>query len=356
MAEDLGERTEDPTAKRMSEARERGQVAKSQDLSSAFLLLGALFVLAFLGGTMLERMGAFLRAGLETGIVESVGAGLSPIESLVGALRRVGFTAAPILLTMFVIAYVAHAAQIGWLFSPKAIRFNLEKLNVFKGMGKLVARRNWVRGGVNIVKLGAVTAIATTVIKSEYDRVMTMPLLTAPGVFALTGDLVLKLALWLLLALIVIGVIDFAYQRWQHKQDLRMHKHEVKDERRSTEGDPQVKARRLKMAREIAMQRLRADVPKADVVVTNPTHYAIALKYDGATMRAPKVVAKGADFIALQIRQIAAAHGVPIIERPALARALYRNVEIGREIPHEQYEAVAEVLAYVYRLEGRAAS
>ncbi|TVQ62792.1 MAG: flagellar biosynthesis protein FlhB [Phycisphaerales bacterium] len=352
----MGERTESPTTKRLSEARERGQVARSQDLASAFLLLGALIVLATLGAGLLERMAALLRETLQTWIVLAAAPDATPVESLVVSLRHIAWMLAPILALMTVIAYVSHVVQIGWLVSVKALQPKLEKFNLVKGLGKMVSRRNWVKGGVNIMKLAAVTGIASLVIKGDYAQVITLPLLTAQGAFALVGQMVVKLALWLLLALIFIGVIDFLYQRWQHSHDLRMHKHEVKDERRSTEGDPLIRARRLRMAREIAMQRLRADVPKADVVVTNPTHFAVAIKYDESFMRAPRVVAKGADFLALQIRQLAAANGVPIIERPSLARALYRNVEVGREIPQEQYEAVAEVLAYVYRLDGRAAS
>jgi len=151
-------------------------------------------------------------------------------------------------------------------------------------------------------------------------------------------------------------VVDLLYQRWQHTEDLKMTKQQVKDERRSSEGDPEVKSRRFQMAREIIRQRLGAAVPEADVVVTNPTHFAAALKYDSDEMAAPRLVAKGADHLAMQIRLIAVAHGVPIVERPPLARALYRNVEVGQEVPSDLYEAVAEVLAYVYRLEGRAAS
>jgi flagellar biosynthetic protein FlhB len=171
--------------------------------------------------------------------------------------------------------------------------------------------------------------------------------------FGAACELVYALAIKLAALLIVLAIIDYAFQRWKHEQDLKMSKQEVKEEMKRMEGDPLVKQRRARVARQLAMQRVAAAVPKADVVVTNPTHFAVALQYDTKSMRAPKVVAKGADFMAMRIRQIAAVHGIPIIERKPLARALYAGVEIGQEIPPEHYAAVAEILAYVYRLAGR---
>jgi flagellar biosynthetic protein FlhB len=151
--------------------------------------------------------------------------------------------------------------------------------------------------------------------------------------------------------MLIIGVADYMYQRWQYTQDLKMTRHEVTDERKSMEGDPEIKARRFRMARQMALQRVNQAVPKADVIVTNPTHFSVALRYDAETMAAPRVVAKGVDFLAMRIRQIAMTHGVPIVERPPLARALYYGVEVGRDVPAEHYQAVAELLAYVYRLD-----
>ncbi|MHC5023403.1 MAG: EscU/YscU/HrcU family type III secretion system export apparatus switch protein, partial [Planctomycetota bacterium] len=165
----------------------------------------------------------------------------------------------------------------------------------------------------------------------------------------------LTLALRVVAVLLLLGFIDFFYQKWKHTQDLRMTKQQVKDEMKQAEGDPEVKKRRLRMQQQIAMQRINASVPKADVVVTNPEHIAVALQYDANRMNAPRVVAKGADFLALRIRQIAVQHGIPVVERKPLARALYREVPVGREVPPEFYQAVAEILAYVYRLGGRVA-
>jgi flagellar biosynthetic protein FlhB len=331
-------------------------LARSQDLSSAALLLFALLALAAVGGPLLRGMASYMRLEIEEGTV----AGAAEVDdariALVGAATRSLMIAGPSLLLLFGAAYLAHIFQVGWLVTLKPLQPNLGRLNVIKGIGKLFSRRNLVKGIINIAKVAVVAAVAILVTRSEVGGLVSLPRMSMAQGIVFTGGLIMKLALWLLAVLLLLGVIDYVYQRWQHGQDLRMSKQEVKDERRSTEGDPHVKARRQRIARQIAMQRLRSDVPRADVVVTNPTHYAVALRYDTATMRAPKVVAKGADYLALQIRLIAATHGGPIVERPALARALYANVEVGREVPVEQYEAVAEVLAYVYRLEGRAAS
>jgi len=166
---------------------------------------------------------------------------------------------------------------------------------------------------------------------------------------------IVELMVWMLVALLIIGFADLKYQKWQHRHDNKMTKQEVKEEQKSMDGDPEMKQRRSRVAREIAMQRVQQDVPSADVVVTNPTHFSVALKYDSNTMAAPEVIAKGADYVALRIREVARVHGVPVIERPPLARALYRGVEVGQAVSPEHYEAVAEVLAYVYRIDGRQA-
>jgi len=355
VAEDLGDKTEDPTPKRLQEARQRGQVARSADLSAALLLSAAAALLYLLGPGMLGSMGSFVRAALEPA---SLGRGVSArsLAEPVGLALAVGARAlAPVLLAMAALAYLEQVAQVGWNVSLQPLTPKLDRLSPAKGLKNIFSRRSLVKGIVNIAKLALVGAVAAIVVTFAMDRIVASPALTAVGAMMLAARLLTELALWILAVLLAIGLIDRAYQVWQHQQDLRMSKQEVKDERKSTEGDPETKARRQRMAREILRQRLRAAVPKADVVVTNPTHYAVAIQYDADTMAAPRVVAKGADHMALQIRLIASGAGVAVVERPALARALYRAVEVGREIPVEWYEAVAEVLAHVYRLEGRLA-
>lgn len=353
MAEDLGEKTEDPTSKRLADAREKGQIARSADLSAAVLLSFAAIILFLLGPGLFDGLGAYMRAALEPG---SLGRGLTPAplrESVNLALAVGGRLLLPIMLIMAVAAWIEQVAQVGWNFTLEPISPKIDRLSPIKGVKNIFSRKSVVKAVVNIGKLVLIAAVAMLVIQSDTSRIVALPALTPGGAALVAARLMIELALWILAVLLFIGFIDRAYQVWQHKHDLRMTKHEVKDERKSTEGDAETKARRQRIAREIMRQRLRGDVPKADVIVTNPTHYAVAIKYDPEHMSAPKVLAKGADHMAMQIRLIASGAGVPIVERPALARALYRSADVGREIPVEWYEAVAEVLAYVYRLDGR---
>lgn len=356
MPEDMGERTEAPSHRRLSEARERGQIARSHDLSASLTMLAAAVSLVYLGGRLIRGMADVLRHELETGAT-NLHLDAAALPALANqTVVRGALMLAPIVLAIALLAYVAHFLQVGWLVTSKPLMPNLSRLNLLKGLAQIASKRNVVKSVVNIIKLIVVATVAISMVRADMGRLAMLPLLSPTAGFLFTGQLVFKLAVWLLLAMLLIGGMDYLYQRWQQHEDLKMTKQEVKDERKSTEGDPDIKARRMRIARQIALQRLRSDVPKADVVVTNPTHFAVALKYDAKTMAAPKVVAKGADFLALQIRHIAVTHGVPILERPALARALYHGVDVGKEVPQAQYEAVAEALAYVYRLEGRMAS
>ena len=354
MAEDLGEKTEQPTQHRLMDARRRGRVAKSADLSAAVDLLGAIIVIIAVGGLLIRGMSTLIRRLLEG---ETLGDALT-IESMTDGAKWAAWQGVmvivPVLLLMFVVAAVGQVMQVGLLFSAEPLRPKLERLNPIAGVKRMFSKRNLVKAVVNTGKLVLVVAISWLVIGRWMPRLIGLAALDpVPGMFLLARAAA-ELALWLVFLLLVLGVIDFMYQKWQHSQDLRMTKQEVKDERRSMEGDPQMKGRRMRLMRQIAMQRIQAAVPDADVVVTNPTHFAVALKYDADSMGAPRLIAKGADYMAVRIRHVAVANGVPIVERPPLARAIYYGVEVGREIPPHLYEAVAEILAYVYRLEGRA--
>ena len=262
----------------------------------------------------------------------------------------------PVMLVMFLVAGLAQFTQVGALFSLKPLRPNWKKFNVIAGLGKLFSKKSAVKGVIDVLKLGLIAGVTIAITRSEMAEVAHLAALPLIEGIIVVCWMLVRVAVWILLILLLIGFLDWMFQRWQTTQDLKMTRQEVRDERKASEGDAEVKARRLRIARQIALQRINADVPKADVIVTNPTHYSVALRYDPNTMAAPRVLAKGADYLALRIRQIATAHGVPIVERPPLARALYHQVEVGREVSIEHYEAVAEVLAYVYRLEGKMAS
>ncbi len=358
MAEDLGEKTEAPTSKRLSDARQRGQIAKSTDLTSAMLLLAILIMLLAIGAGFIEHSAGMIRTTLSGELiarnsVEGVPGGVDLIRRLLVSVVKIAW---PALAIAFVIAYLVHFVQVGWLVSTKALEPKFKQFDIVKGIGKLFAKKNLVKGVVNVAKLALVGSVGVLFIRANVREVASLPLLHITGGVAAVARLIVELALWCLLLLLILGVIDYLYQRWQHTEDLKMTKQEVKDERKNMDGDPYMKRRQLEFGRDILNQQIRKTVPEADVVVTNPTHYAVALQYEHGKMHAPRVVAKGADFMAMQIRYIAAANGVPIIERPPLARALYNKCDVGQEIPVDEYEAVAELLAYVYRLEGRMAS
>lgn len=354
MAEDLGERTEAPTGRKLTEAREHGQVAQSPDLTAAIELIGAVILVIVFGAGLAKGMGEMMQVILRDTLD---GVTTSTLDQLfVSTAVRTAVATAPVLALVFFIGVGAHVLQVGLVLSSHGLVPDLNRLNPANGMGRLFNRRQSVKALVNSGKLVAVVLVSWLLLRGLMDQVVGLPRLALWAGVSVIGDMLLLLVKWLLAIMLIIGVIDWMYQRWQLTQDLRMTKQEVQDERRSMDGDPKLKARRFKFARDIAQQRINQAVPQADVIVTNPTHFSVAIKYDPKTMTAPRVIAKGADFMAFRIRHLAMRHGVPIIERPPLARGLYGTVAVGGEISPKFYEAVAEVLAYVYRLEGEAAA
>ncbi len=349
--DDLGERTEEPTSKKLSESRQKGQVPKSQDLSGAISLLGGLLVFLAFGSTIAAM---FMRVMMRM-LGGDISADIRSTESIMSAAKVVGYeaivTIAPIMVLAAVAAYLGNFIQIGWLITAEPIRPKLSKLSPLAGIKRIFGARGLVKAMVNSLKLVVMCLVSYLYIMSHLDAITAMPLLTPLEALSGVLRLVFSLAMILVVLLLFIAVVDYLYQRFQHTRDLRMSKQEVKDERKSMEGDPMIKGKRRQMAREIVMQQIGKAVPEADVIVTNPTHFSVAIKYDPETMGAPRVTAKGADLIALRIRQLARQNSVPIVERPPLARALYWGVDVGQEITLGHYEAVAELLAYVYRID-----
>jgi flagellar biosynthesis protein FlhB len=355
MAEDLGERTEDPTPKRLEEARRDGNIARSQELSSALMLLAGTVVAAVALMPLLRQFRSLLEASLAGDTLGSpiVAADTRAfIEYVATAAARMTL---PLLLVIAAAAYLAHVWQIGLLFAPKALAPQLSKLNPMQGLGRLFGLTNLFKAGLSVVKTALILVLVAVTIFQYRREILLLAYLEPMQALGKGGLMLLDLAFRLIAVLLLLGVLDYLYQKWKHKEDLKMTRQQVKDEMKQAEGDPHVKRRRARMAQTIAMQRINASVPKADVVVTNPEHVSVAITYDAGQMNAPTVVAKGADFLALRIRQIALMHEIPIVERPPLARALYRQVAVGQEIPPAYYHAVAEILAYVYQLNGRRA-
>ncbi len=355
MAEQGQDRTEAPTSRRRAEARQEGQVVRSADLTAAVSLLAAVALTQGMGRDALRALGRHVDETLGGAAVVGPDALDDVRDTLAASVRVLAEAGGPLVLTITAVALAATLGQVGLILTSRPLEPDLGKLSPLKGLANLFSLRAGMRLGQSLMKLALLAGTAAWVVARDLPRLVSLASLESAPLYAATGELVYDLALTLAALLLVLAVLDYAYQRWQHEQDLKMSKQEVKEELKRMEGDPLVKQRRQRVARQLAMHRVQHAVPQADVVVTNPTHYAVALRYDTSTMAAPQVVAKGADFLALRIRQLAALHEVPIVERKDLARALYRTVDVGRTISPEHYHAVAEVLAYVYRLGRRKA-
>lgn len=349
---DAGERTEQPTPRRREEAREQGQVPRSTDLTAAVIILGGLGLLNVLGPWMLEQLLALLRDIGEPGRPD----GAALLVWIRRALYGGALLIAPFLLLLLAIGLAGAIVQTGPLLTWKKLQPRIDHLDPVRGLKRLFSTDALARTAFGLLKIALVGAVAYASIAGQIQPVLGSATLAPGGVFEMAVRLTFMLSLRMALILLILGLADYFYQRWKVERQIRMTKQEIKDELKKMEGDPLIKQRRRQTQHKLAMQRLRADVPKADVVVTNPTEFAVALRYDEATMSAPRIVAKGVDFMAFQIRQIAQLHGVPIVQRPPLARALYAAAEVGDEVPPMYYKAVAELLAYVYRLSGKAAS
>lgn len=356
MAENDQEKTEAPTPRKLSEAREKGNVGKSQDLTAAVAMFSGILVLYLLGGYMFQS----LRQTVEFLLDGSNQTSPATTDDLAPMITQALLLGASVLLpVMFCLALamlLVNLFQVGPLWTSHPLQPNLNKLNPIKGLARLVDIAALMRLVMSLGKLALIATVSIIHIWGEVDRIAAMARLDPLPFFMAGCELVFALGLKLAVLLIFLGMADYMFQKWKHRKDLRMSKQEVKEEHKRMDGDPLLKQRRSQIARRLAMQRISAAVPKADVVVTNPTHFAVALKYDSKSMRAPRVVAKGADLMAFRIRQLAAQHEIPIIERKELARGLYASVDIGQEIPQEFYTAVAEILAYVYRIGGRKAA
>ena len=353
MAESDFEKTEAPTPRRRQEARDEGNVTRSSDLTAACALLAGMLLLYVMGNRLLEGMAITVRMMLTGGLGDNPTrmGDLAAMPAFVGRvmLESLG----PFVAGVVVVALLATVGQVGFLLTAQPLQPKLSRISPLRGARNLVNLRAGIRLLMSLMKVFVIGTVAGVLIHLEMDKIMQLPQLEIWPMFSAACELIFGLGLKLALLLVFLALIDYAFQRWQRERDLRMSHVEIKDELKRMEGDPLVKQRRARVARQLALQRVGQDVPKADVVVTNPTHYAVALRYDSKAMKAPKVVAKGADFLAMRIRQVAIAHGVPMIERKDLAAALYRTVEVGQEVPAQFYGAVAEILAYVYRLSGR---
>lgn len=354
MAEDKDQRTEEPTAKRLEEAARKGQVAYSQELSQSVLLLCGLGLLAGAGGGLLAALQATLREGIgrpPRGDLNVQGAETYLLHLAV----RLAPALLPILGGLLLASIVIGYSQVGFQIRSEAIAFDPQRIHPANGWKRLFSARSAVQLTSSLVKLSVILAIVYASSDGVFERLQPLSRVPVRAAAGQATSIAFGLLLRVGLATLLVGGCDFLYQRWQHQRDLRMTKEEVKDETKQQQGDPAIKARIRRAQRLAAQRRMLADVPKAAVVITNPTHYAVALRYRRPgglepADEAPVVVAKGQDLMAKRIRETAVASNVPIVENPPLARSLYSSTEIGSWIPTELYKAVAEVLSFVYRL------
>lgn len=350
MADDSDlEKTEQPSQRRIDQARERGQVARSRELSTFAVLMAGGATLWFMGDTFIQHMVQSLRTGLtwERDIAFNTNLLMPRLHDL--ALEML-ITFSPLLLAVMLAAAFSPLLLNGWLFSAEALQPKFSKLNPFSGIARMFSVQSLVELTKAVGKALLVGLVAAWVIWHNKDAVMMLGSQAVVSGIPQMGHLIGASFMSIVGAMLLIVAIDVPFQLWNHNKSLMMTKEEVRQESKETEGDPMVKGRIRTLQREAARRRMMSAVPTADVVVTNPTHYAVALKYSESGMKAPIVVAKGSHLLALRIREIAEENRVPILEAPPLARALHKHAELGDSIPEALYTAVAEVLAYVYQL------
>ncbi len=346
------ERTEQATAKRREEAREKGQVAKSREAASVAVLLSCLLFFYFNATGLLQKIMVLMSSTFrEAGRTDI---GLDNASALLsGFIFKAFFMLLPLLGLVTVAALLANVVQVGFLFSSSAIQPDLAKLDPLKGLKNLLSLKSVVELLKSILKMCLIGLIAYQVVAKEIANCLPLAQQSVWGIVAYTGRISFKILLTTCWGLVLLAILDYFYQRWEHEKGLKMTRQEIKEEYKNTEGNPAIKARIKRLQREMARKRMMAAVPTADVVITNPTHLAVALKYEQDKKSAPQVVAKGAGLIAEKIKSVAGESKVPVIEDKPLAQVLYKIVKVDDLIPESLYRSVAEVLAYVYSLRKR---
>lgn len=349
-----GEKTEPATAKKLKDAREDGKVTKSKELTAAFDLIVLFLVLkifiSFVGERLVgifdyvySRMPDFLEIN-STG-VSSVAAS----HYMADILLQMLLTMLPFLLFGFVITFLVSVVQVGWKVTGKPLKPDLNKFNPINGFKRIISKDSLFELLKSIIKIAVIFWVAYSRVKNHKEELFILYEIPLNQAIALIGSVIIDTGLYISIVYLVIGFADFAYQKHKFNEDMKMTKQEVKDEFKNTEGDPQIKGRQRRKMQETSQRRMMHDVPKADVVITNPTHLAVAVKYDADVNTAPVVLAKGEEYVAQKIKEVARENNIEIVENKPLARMLYHNVDIGAEIPPELYQAVAEVLAAVYK-------
>lgn len=349
-----GEKTEPATAKKLKDARDDGKVTKSRELTAAFDLIVLFLVLkifiSFVGERLVgifdyvySRMPDFLK--INSTSVSSVAAS----HYMADILLQMLLTMLPFLLFGFVITFLVSVVQVGWKVTGKPLKPDLNKFNPINGFKRIISKDSLFELLKSIIKIAVIFWVAYSRVKNHKEELFILYEIPLNQAIALIGSVIIDTGLYISIVYLVVGFADFAYQKHKFNEDMKMTKQEVKDEFKNTEGDPQIKGRQRRKMQETSQRRMMHDVPKADVVITNPTHLAVAVKYDADVNAAPVVLAKGEEYVAQRIKEVARENNIEIVENKPLARMLYHNVDIGAEIPPELYQAVAEVLATIYK-------
>lgn len=344
-------KTEKATPRRRSETRDKGQVAKSQEFNTAILFVLALVLLRL----YLPRMNAVLQSS--THELWSTFPRELTVASFMDIMWQMGLgifmALAPLFLFLLIGALLVNIAQVGLKVSLYPLKPNLNKLSPISGFKRLFSLQPLVQLGINLIKMSLIVWLSWSILNAHYNALLQSVQMDLDQTGILLGAIVWEIGWKIGLAMLVLAIGDLAWQRWYHERNLRMSKQEIKDEHKNMDGDPQIKARIRQLQRKAAQNRMMDAIPRADVILTNPVHLAVALAYDPAGMNAPQVLAKGAAAVAERIKERAREYDVPIIENKPLARALFRSTEVGGEVPAELYAAISEVLIYVYQLTGR---
>ncbi|MCL2016139.1 MAG: flagellar biosynthesis protein FlhB [Defluviitaleaceae bacterium] len=354
--QDKDSKTEQPTPKKLEKAREEGQVAKSQEVSTALSLLAMFFALRLFGGWILGNTINLMHFNF--GIIPDANDAMAALMAsgyIAFLFQRVVLIVAPMLIVCFLVGIISSLVQVGWKPTAKPMMPKLSKMNPIQGFKRIFSMQSIVNLAKSLAKFAVVGAVVYVMVS---DRISMVPAMLSMNILNSAGfivNLLIDMGLAVGALFILIALLDYGYTRYSHIKKLRMTKQEVKDEYKQMEGDPHIKSKIRQKMREVSMRRMMQNVPEADVVITNPTHYAVALRYDNSRDKAPVLVAKGLDFAAKRIREKASEHHITIIENPTVAREIYAKVEIGEEIPYELWESVVEILAYVFKLRQRAA-
>lgn len=342
-------RTEKPTPKRRQKARTEGSVARSQELNSAVLLVSASLLMIWTGSSLFSGLGELMRDILRgMGTVAVDRDALQPYAWM--GMKRIALLLAPLLLGIMSVGVLVNVGQVGFKITPKAAAPKFSRLNPLKGLGRMFSTRAVVELAKSLLKVALVGGVVYLTISADFLQIFSLSGVPIEVLPAVIGKLLGNLFLFAALSLVLLGILDYIYNRYEHEKSIKMTKEEIKEENKQAEGDPHVKGKVREIMIRSSLRRMMKRLPEADVVITNPVHVAVAIKYDRGKHAAPVVLAKGVRKIAERIKEVAAEHGIPIVENPPLARLLYKSVDIGQEIPTDLYKAVAEVLAYVYRL------